>query len=70
MNQQQADLFEKLCQDPLVCNANAYFHATGHPDYPTVGIDWMCRKDLADNGVCWCGKLRDEAALNDGPEEA
>lgn len=55
MNHAQADLFHKLCEDPSVCNANAYFYARDGEGTP--GIDWMCRKDLAENGSCWCGKL-------------
>lgn len=64
MNQRQADLFEKLCKDPSVCNANAYFFVKDGVGEP--GIDWMCRRDLADNGSCWCGKL--VAAQSDGRE--
>ena len=62
MNQRQADLFHMLCEDPSVCNANAYFYAMDGTGTP--GIDWMCRKDLAENGSCWCGKL--DSALIDG----
>lgn len=62
MNQAQADLFHKLCEDPSVCNANAYFYAVDGEGTPA--IDWMCRKDYAENGTCWCGKL--DAAHNDG----
>jgi hypothetical protein len=45
VNQTQADLFHKLCEDPSVCNANAYFYARDGEGTP--GIDWMCRRDLA-----------------------
>lgn len=63
MNSQQMAAFDTLCQDSNVCVANAYFFVRdgeGHPE-----IDWMCRKDLADNGTCWCGRL---TAQFDGDE--
>ena len=64
MNQRQADTFHKLCEDPSVCNANAYFFVMDGEGAPA--IDWMCRRDLAETGSCWCGKLDD--ALIDGDD--
>lgn len=58
-------LFEELCKRPEICNANAYRVAIeGIKSHAT--IDWMCRKDYADTGVCYCGKLNDLPARIDG----
>ena len=48
--------FDKAIENPNVCIANAYF-AIVQGDDCGLEIDWMCRKDLADNGTCWCGRL-------------
>lgn len=66
MNARQAEMFHRLCDDPSVCNANAYFFVVNGEGTPAV--DWMCHRDFEDNGCCWCGKL--DAAHNEQPAEA
>ena len=49
--------WSKLCEDPAVCNANAFSRIVWGYDDVNPLIDWMCRRDLETNGHCWCGKL-------------
>lgn len=53
-------LWSTLCRLPQVCPANAHgvliWRTRNDPR-----IDGACRCGCADNGACWCGKLRDGA---------
>lgn len=50
--------WSKLCDDPTICNANAYSAVVWGYDDVDPHIDSVCHKDLAANGYCWCGKLQ------------
>ncbi len=50
-------LFGWLAKHNATCVANSYqLVIEGERVDPRIG--WSCRYDLANNGVCWCGKLR------------
>jgi hypothetical protein len=57
-------LWGLACRLPWVCPCNA--HTAIVADYPgrsrRLRVDYGCRRDLAVNGGCYCGKLRKETA--------
>jgi hypothetical protein len=51
-------LWRRLVKLPNVCTANAHSRIIGRYRDRKVRVDDVCRSDLARNGACWCGKLR------------
>ena len=51
-------LWGKLANRESVCPANAYTRVISGVRDQAVKVDQMCRRDLAANRSCYCGKLR------------
>lgn len=53
-------LWGLLCRSRRVCPANAHSALIWRTrSVREIAVDDICRRDLAANGCCWCGKLRD-----------
>lgn len=63
--QARYERWSKMCEDPTICNSNAYSAIVWGYDDVDPHIDSLCHQDLAANGHCWCGKLTAESAQSD-----
>lgn len=53
-----------VIRHPRVCPANAHGAVIWRTrPLREITVDRACRQGCADNGTCWCGKLRQDRAL-------
>jgi hypothetical protein len=53
-------LWDLVTRSRRVCPANAHSAIIWRTrPLREIGVDGICRRDLAANGACWCGNLRE-----------